>query len=614
MESGQSQQKQNAAEVRREISELRRTILMYVLDDSVTLPDFPLLEEFKTEHARLRTEIAAAMDRASRLQAARDEYVDVLGHFNTAKTEYEQSKKALAKLHKPLGQAAFAAFQTGGIPRQQEFIDRIALAERITGLKKEQERLAAPPDAGIVEKTKAKARQLAIAAKIKGELLSAGKLDAEIGRALIDYERDHVVRSALTSDISDKVCAARAETTSCKHDLELAEQSFTTKAAALSQALGLQQIAGKYTFDVEIAALENQAKEKHAFLSTRELELLDLLANRTSGLVDTPIGALLRRLTGLLKDEHLASKRTTNRDPREIVRAISTWKAPYALTSRRVTTGLASLAIALVFALVVWVFVSERSDPKRLVIGKWVDADDSDGAVEILPNGRLTLLSVDRADHDVGQYRWNSDTEVDVMLPLIGQVVCDVHVISNELNVQPKRAPFLERLRRRFNDQQPATFRPITFRRVTEFATTNPTAHRRNEVGADTSRSGWKEYRDELWGPHGKGNVAEDYVAQTRNNIKTLQQILTMYALDHDGQYPSGGRAALTSLTSAQHYHGKKIGAYMDATPKDAWGEPLYYEYPTRKGEGDKPAVWSSGPNRQNEDGSRDDISSWSDR
>jgi general secretion pathway protein G len=110
------------------------------------------------------------------------------------------------------------------------------------------------------------------------------------------------------------------------------------------------------------------------------------------------------------------------------------------------------------------------------------------------------------------------------------------------------------------------------------------------------------------------GRQQAAYEQQTRNNVKTLQQILTMYALDHDGQYPSGGREALTSLTSAATYNGKKIGAYMDTTPKDAWGEQLYYEYPTSKGKGDKPAVWSAGPNRQNEDGSGDDINSWSEQ
>jgi general secretion pathway protein G len=110
------------------------------------------------------------------------------------------------------------------------------------------------------------------------------------------------------------------------------------------------------------------------------------------------------------------------------------------------------------------------------------------------------------------------------------------------------------------------------------------------------------------------GRQQAAYEQQTRTNVKGLQSILMMYALDHDGTFPSGGREALTQLTSPSDYHGKKIGAYTDSVPKDAWGEQLYYEYPTSKGKGDKPAVWSSGPNRQNEDGSGDDINSWSEQ
>ena len=110
------------------------------------------------------------------------------------------------------------------------------------------------------------------------------------------------------------------------------------------------------------------------------------------------------------------------------------------------------------------------------------------------------------------------------------------------------------------------------------------------------------------------GRQQAAYEQQTKTNIKNLQNVLTMYAIDHDGTYPSGSRDALTQLTSAADYHGKKIAAYLDSIPKDAWGEQLYYEYPTSKGKGDKPAVWSSGPNRQNEDGGGDDLNSWSEQ
>jgi general secretion pathway protein G len=111
------------------------------------------------------------------------------------------------------------------------------------------------------------------------------------------------------------------------------------------------------------------------------------------------------------------------------------------------------------------------------------------------------------------------------------------------------------------------------------------------------------------------GRQKQAYEDQTRNNIRGLESALTMYAVDHDGTYPSGGREALATLASASEYRGRKLPAYVDETPKDAWGEQLYYEYPTSKPvKGEKPAIWSSGPNRQNEDGSGDDINNWTDR
>jgi general secretion pathway protein G len=111
------------------------------------------------------------------------------------------------------------------------------------------------------------------------------------------------------------------------------------------------------------------------------------------------------------------------------------------------------------------------------------------------------------------------------------------------------------------------------------------------------------------------GRQKQAYEDQTRNDIRGLESALTMYAVDHDGTYPSGGREALNSLTAPSEYRGKKLSAYIGETPKDAWGEQLYYEFPTSKPvKGDKPAIWSSGGNRQNEDGSGDDINNWTDR
>jgi general secretion pathway protein G len=109
------------------------------------------------------------------------------------------------------------------------------------------------------------------------------------------------------------------------------------------------------------------------------------------------------------------------------------------------------------------------------------------------------------------------------------------------------------------------------------------------------------------------GRQQEANIQITRTDIKGLEQALKMYAIDHDGEYLQGGKDALQQLTAASEYRGKRIKPYLEETPKDAWGEPLYYEYPSTKGtKGEKPAIWSSGPNRQNEEGGGDDINNWS--
>ncbi|MGE3317463.1 MAG: type II secretion system protein GspG [Planctomycetaceae bacterium] len=98
----------------------------------------------------------------------------------------------------------------------------------------------------------------------------------------------------------------------------------------------------------------------------------------------------------------------------------------------------------------------------------------------------------------------------------------------------------------------------------------------------------------------------------TRTNIKGLEQALKLYAVDHDGEYMQGSRDSLMSLLESSEYNGKQLKPYLEEDPNDAWGELLYYEYPnTKGGDSGKPAIWSSGPNRQNEDGGGDDIANW---
>lgn len=104
------------------------------------------------------------------------------------------------------------------------------------------------------------------------------------------------------------------------------------------------------------------------------------------------------------------------------------------------------------------------------------------------------------------------------------------------------------------------------------------------------------------------GRQQEAMKNASKNNIKSLESIATQYAIAHEGELPRDLNAL---LSPGQDKDGKMIPAYVDKVPKDAWGQPLFYEFPNSKASSDKPAIWSSGPNRQNEEGNGDDINNW---
>ncbi|HEY0985299.1 MULTISPECIES: type II secretion system protein GspG [unclassified Schlesneria] len=98
-------------------------------------------------------------------------------------------------------------------------------------------------------------------------------------------------------------------------------------------------------------------------------------------------------------------------------------------------------------------------------------------------------------------------------------------------------------------------------------------------------------------------------IRQTKVNISGFEQIAKQYAIAHDGDFPPDVNAMLSPGQSAD---GKPLAPFAEKIPRDAWNQALNYQYPNSKSSVDKPAIWSSGPNKQNEDGSGDDINNWS--
>lgn len=110
------------------------------------------------------------------------------------------------------------------------------------------------------------------------------------------------------------------------------------------------------------------------------------------------------------------------------------------------------------------------------------------------------------------------------------------------------------------------------------------------------------------------GTQQKAYVDATQGFIRKLENDVQRYAVDHDGVYPSGDAETVIEMLMipGTDKNGRNLPAYIAEVPKDAWGNPLSYEYPpsgNRQGLIDKPAIWSVGPDQQ--DGTEDDVINW---
>lgn len=113
--------------------------------------------------------------------------------------------------------------------------------------------------------------------------------------------------------------------------------------------------------------------------------------------------------------------------------------------------------------------------------------------------------------------------------------------------------------------------------------------------------------------PQLMGRQQQAKIDATKLSIKSLEQALNLYRLDHGGEYPTSGEG-LNVLITASSSDTKWKGPYLDnatSIPLDAWENPLQYQFPGQHhGADGKPDIWSYGPDKANN--TADDIANWS--
>jgi general secretion pathway protein G len=95
-----------------------------------------------------------------------------------------------------------------------------------------------------------------------------------------------------------------------------------------------------------------------------------------------------------------------------------------------------------------------------------------------------------------------------------------------------------------------------------------------------------------------------------RSQIGLFRGPLEMYALNMSS-FPTTeqGLLALVEVPEDVEDDTRWKGAYVDEIPQDPWGNDYQYEYPSDRMEKDFPAIWSIGPD--GEDDTDDDIGNW---
>ncbi|SFI48156.1 type II secretion system protein GspG [Planctomicrobium piriforme] len=102
------------------------------------------------------------------------------------------------------------------------------------------------------------------------------------------------------------------------------------------------------------------------------------------------------------------------------------------------------------------------------------------------------------------------------------------------------------------------------------------------------------------------GQQKAAYAKQTKINIAELEKTAELWAVGNQGTFPETVQVLMQKGADGTE-------PLLDKIPSDAWQTPLNYEYPNTKANTSRPAIWSSGENRQNENGGGDDVTNWKD-
>lgn len=102
----------------------------------------------------------------------------------------------------------------------------------------------------------------------------------------------------------------------------------------------------------------------------------------------------------------------------------------------------------------------------------------------------------------------------------------------------------------------------------------------------------------------------ESKISITQANIRTIENALKAKAVDNNGTYPDSDEAIRELTQTSEDDQGREHAPYLEEYLRDSWGNDFHYEYDPKR-DLNKPRIWSSGPDGNDDGGSGDDVANW---
>ena len=284
---------QSPAALRQKVEGLRQSIIQQVLNQSSDLPDAEPIATFRKGYADQQERLNQLKKWTQDLGRAKAEY-EVLDNACQQKAkELAATEANLKQFDRPLGKAAFEGVVLGQVQNQQVFSERSALQDRIGELRAEHDRLSPSSDAGMLQKTKAKAQQLVVVGKIKLEETKIGRLEEQIGRQLIGSNQEDSVRCEHTTGVLAELAKHREVVAHRKRECDEARKALDQKKQQLATTLKMTNIEGIKSFNAERQSCEAQITQIENQRNVQEAQLMEwLLASEIQGTLGQLLGEL----------------------------------------------------------------------------------------------------------------------------------------------------------------------------------------------------------------------------------------------------------------------------------------------------------------------------------